>query len=96
MKKEDNLKDKKNSEEAKNIFVSLQKREPNITDIQDTFVMTAIKLGIKRGYELGYDKFHVTMCDKCEYRSATCFGPGAYCEECSMELSDEEFDNLED
>ncbi len=70
------------NEEAQKIFIKFSGNN------DDTIAL--IKKAIQRGYELGYDKFHVPMCDKCEYRSATCFGPGAFCDQCSMEEHDED------
>lgn len=80
---------KKLNDEAKALFIELEERKPRAGTMDDN-QLALIKLAIQRGYELGYEKFHVPMCQKCEYRSATCFGPGAYCDECSMEVDDEE------
>lgn len=77
-------------EEAKIVFKKSEDREPNMNLDKDMLVVSALQLGIQYGYEMGYSKYYTPMCDRCEYRSATCFGPGAYCDECSMELADEE------
>ncbi len=80
------LKQKELTKEAKKLFIELEKSEPKFSD-KNTLAL--IKKAIQRGYELGYNKFHVSMCDKCKYRSATCFGVGefcgTFCEECAME-----------
>jgi len=89
MEPEDQLKPKKLKSEAIQLFTELEERKPRAATMDDN-TLALIELAIKRGYELGYDKFHVPMCDKCKYRSATCFGPGAFCDECSMEEDEEE------
>ncbi len=77
-------------DEAKISFKKSEGREANMNDDKDVLVISALQLGIQHGYEIAYAKYYTAMCDKCEYRSATCFGPGAYCDECSMERFEEE------
>lgn len=79
------IKQKKLTEEANKLFLEIEKNS-----VSNKNTIALIKKAILRGYQLGYDKFFVPMCDKCNYRSATCFGPGAFCDECSMEEHDEE------
>ena len=84
------LDEKKAFKEAKISFKESEGRAANMNNEKDALVISALQRGIQHGYKMGYNEFYTPMCDKCEYRSATCFGPGAYCEECSMEMADEE------
>jgi hypothetical protein len=76
------LKPKKLDQAAKELFLNLEKRKPKASDEN---ILTLLKEGIKQGYKLGYHDFHVELCEKCNYNRATCFGPGAFCDECSLE-----------
>lgn len=67
---------------ARHLFLEIEKRNPTGPDL-DTISMMAKAL--KFGYKMAYDKHYTPMCEKCGYRSATCFGPGAFCDECSIE-----------
>jgi hypothetical protein len=74
---------------ARHLFLELEKRNPSETDY-DTISMMAKAL--KFGYKLAREKYYTPMCDDCGYRSATCFGPGAFCEECSMKDENNDFE----
>lgn len=79
---------------ARELFLKLEKKSPNGPDLS---TITLMAKALKYGYQMAYDIHYTPMCDKCGYRSATCFGPGAFCDECSMEDFEEndEFDNDE-
>lgn len=75
--------------ESVELFTKLEGRAPDLSTM-DNNTVGLIEHAIKRGYRLGFDEFYVPMCEKCEYRNATCFGPGQFCDECSMEEDEEE------
>jgi hypothetical protein len=83
------LEEKSTLDEAKKCFEELEKRVPNLNDITDTTIVSAIQAGIKRGYQMGYDKYYIPLCDECNFNRATCFGPGSYCDECAMYVDEE-------
>jgi len=87
------ISEKKAFSEAKRVFKESEGRKPNLNNDKDLLVVSALQLGIQHGYRLGYDKFYTPLCEKCNYNKATCFGPGAYCDECSLEMDDDEFDD---
>lgn len=84
------LRQKKAQSEAKKCFKKSENRNPNMDIDKDILVLSAIEKGIQHGYKMAYSKYYTPMCDNCKYRSATCFGPGAYCEECDMQMQEEE------
>lgn len=89
MDQEDKLPQKKLTEQSHKLFTELEGRKPTPNTMDDNTI-GLIEKAILLGYELGYDKFYTPLCDKCNYNRATCFGPGAYCDECSMQMIDEE------
>ncbi len=84
------LSKKKLLDEAKKCFKKLEKRKPIEGNIADMRMLSVIQLGIKHGYQMGYDEYYMPLCDKCNFNRATCFGPGAFCDECSMEEAEDE------
>lgn len=76
------IKEEKLQEQTKILFLEIEGREPGPSDGN---LMALLKRGINHGYKMGYDKYYTPLCDKCNFNMATCFGPGAYCSECSME-----------
>ena len=89
MDEEDELSKETLDQKVSELFEEIEGRKA-VPMTMDDNTIGLIGKAIQRGYELGYEKFYTPMCDKCEYRSATCFGPGAYCDECSLEVLDEE------
>lgn len=82
------LKQKKLKEESEILFLQLNGRKPKPTDKE---TLTTLEKAIQHGYKLGFDKFYMELCEKCNFNRATCFEPGAYCADCadSMEEDDE-------
>lgn len=74
------------TQEARKIFVETENRRPKVSDKNTLLLFERL---IQHGYKMGYDKFYVPMCQRCKYRNATCFGPGAFCDDCSMEEEEE-------
>ncbi|MEK6829746.1 MAG: hypothetical protein AABY15_06520 [Nanoarchaeota archaeon] len=96
MEEKDKLSQEKLKEEATRLFNEMSSIDDRIMSAGEKAVhhtnitITLIEKAIELGYELGYKEFYVPMCEKCEYRNATCFGPGQFCNECSMEEGEEE------
>jgi hypothetical protein len=84
MDQKDKLPQKKLTEQSHKLFTELEGRKPKPNTLDDNTI-ELLEKAVLIGYELGYQKFYTVMCDKCKYRSATCFGPGAFCDDCSME-----------
>lgn len=90
----ESLPKKKLAQETKELFIEILGRKPkqssnNLSSFSDKDLMVLFEKSIQYGYKLGYNKFYTPLCDRCDFNRATCFGPGAYCDECSLEEIEE-------